>query len=151
MLADFSSTLNNRATLSSLLYNLAIKDDASYQIINTDIFMHYQKSIGEILDKLISNAVFKFNPSIKEWIFAVPLLHFLMKKCVPFEQLEGISWDDDDCTGYAMYMNIVYLLFLHCMHTVACLADINFNSQIVFDKNSLKKFLLSEVFCYMVY
>ena len=95
MLTRFSSSKTHCYTISNLLQNLAIKDELSCQIVSADFVIHYAKSIGEILDTLIGNAI-KFNPSITEWIFAVPLLHFVMKNCKPYEQLEGISWDYND-------------------------------------------------------
>ena len=95
LLNKFSSNKLNRYNISHLLQNLAVKDQSSYQLIVANFLNHYLKSIEEILDKLIGNAV-KFNPPIIEWIFAVPLLHFVLNKCTPFEQLEGTSWEYDD-------------------------------------------------------
>lgn len=94
MLTSFSSSKTQWSTLCSLLRNLAIEDESSCQILSADFVIHYAKSIGEILEILIGNAV-KLNPPITEWIFAVPLLHFVTKYCKPYEQLEGISWDYD--------------------------------------------------------
>ena len=95
MLDRFSSNKTHWYTITSLLRNLAIKDASSCQIVSADFVIHYAKCIGEILDTLISNAI-KFNPPITEWIFAVPLLHFVMKNCQPYEHLKGISWDYND-------------------------------------------------------
>ena len=97
MLDRFSSSEACCDTISSLLQNLAIKDESSCQIVSADFVILYAQSIGEILDTLIGNAI-KFSPPITEWIFAVPLLHFVMKNCKPYEQLEGISWDYNDST-----------------------------------------------------
>ena len=96
MLAGFSSNKSNRSIISYLLRNLAIKDQSSYQIIDAKFFIHYQKSFKEILATIIERAA-KFNPPIAEWIFAVPLFHFMMRKCIPYEQLGGLSEDFDDC------------------------------------------------------
>ena len=95
MLARFSSNRTHWYTISSLLRNLAIKDQSSCQIVSADFVIHYAKSIGEILEALIGSAI-RFSPPITEWIFAVPLLHFVMKNCKPYEQLESISWDYND-------------------------------------------------------
>ena len=95
MLTRFTSSRTYWYTTSSLLRNLAIQDESSCQILSADFVIHYAKSIGIILDTLIGSAV-RSNPPITEWIFAVPLLHFVMKNCRPNEQLEGISWDYND-------------------------------------------------------
>ena len=97
MLDKFSSSKLNHYNLRNLLQNLAVRDESTYQLISTKFLDHYHKSVKEMLDKLIGNAV-KFKPPIAEWIFAVPLLHFVLKKCKPFEQLEGTSMDYDDLT-----------------------------------------------------
>ena len=93
MLADFSSDKTNHSTMQSLLKNLAIKDKSSCQILSADFVIHYTNLIVKILDTLIGNAI-KFSPPITEWIFAVPLLHFVMKECEPYRQLKGVSLDD---------------------------------------------------------
>ena len=92
MLHRFSSNATNRAVLSSLFRNLAIKDDLSCQVVSSNFVISYQKSISEVLDMLIGNAV-NLTPPITEWIFSVPLLHFVMKNCAPNEQAEEITWD----------------------------------------------------------
>ena len=84
----------NRSTISYLLKNLAVKDESSLNIIGTGFFVHYQKSITDILELLIGSCV-KLKQPMAEWIFAVPLLHFVTKRCQPYEQLEGITWDDN--------------------------------------------------------
>ena len=96
ILAKFSSHEANRLTISLLLKNLVDKE-SSFRIISTDFFVHYQNSILELLDTLITSAV-ELKPPIAEWIYAVPLLHFVMKKCKPFEQLQGTTWDCDYMT-----------------------------------------------------
>jgi len=103
MLAAFSSNKANRSTICSLLLNLAIKDKLSCQVISSDFFIHYHKHIEEALDILIADAVKRFTPPITEWMFAVPLLHFMMKNCLPFEQLQSMRWDYDDHTSRQVY------------------------------------------------
>ena len=95
MLSKFSSDTANHYTIRSLLQNLAIKNESSCQIVSSAFLTHYEESFGVILDILIDNAV-KFNPPITEWIFAVPLLHFVTKRCVPHQQLKGISLNDSE-------------------------------------------------------
>ena len=95
MLTRFSSSKAYFHTQCSLLRNLAIQDESSCQVLSADFVIHYAKSIGELVEMLIGNAI-KSNPPITEWIFAVPLLHFVMKNCKPYEQLERISWDYND-------------------------------------------------------
>ena len=92
MLHRFSSNAANRTVLSSLFRNLAIKDNLSCQVVSSNFMISYQKSISEVLDILIGNAV-KLTPSLTEWIFSVPLFHFVNKNCVPNEQPEEITWD----------------------------------------------------------
>ena len=92
MLPTFSSYECNRHIISILLQNLAIKDSESYQVVRTLFFKTYEKFVEDILNILISNAVTKFVPPMSEWIFAVPLIHF-MKKCVPFDHVQGLTWE----------------------------------------------------------
>ena len=96
MLNRFIQT--NHSPLSCLLKNLAVKDESSLKIISNDFFVHYQKSVTSMLELLISNSA-KFKQPVAEWVFAVPLLHFMIKKCSKaYEQLEGMSWDHDNST-----------------------------------------------------
>lgn len=90
---SFSSNEKNRHIVSTFLRKLAIKDDSSYKVLSTILSTNCEKSFNEILEFLISNAINKFNPPITEWIFAVPLIHFMMKKCNPFDPFQRLSWD----------------------------------------------------------
>ena len=99
----------HRLTICGILQNLAVKDVSTFKIVESEFFINYQKSIGEVLDKLITNAV-KCSPPIAEWIFAVPMLHFMTKKCKPFEQLVGLSWNYADSTRQ------VYFQCCVCIH-----------------------------------
>ena len=91
--------------------NLAVKDECSFKIICSDFFVNYEVSIGVIMDTLITNAV-KCSPPIAEWIFAVPMLHFMTKKCKPYEQLRGLSWNYADSTRQ------VYFQCYVCMYSL---------------------------------
>ena len=95
MISKFVSGKNISSILGVLLKSLAVKDESTCQVISCDFVVHYTKSIVEILGKLISGAI-KCIPPITEWIFAVPLLHFVQGNCKPYAQLEGISWDYND-------------------------------------------------------
>lgn len=90
MLDHFSQT--NHPAIKCFLKNLGVNDGSC---LSTEFFVHYQKSIAEVLRILISNSV-KLKPPTAEWIFAVPLLHFMMNKCKPYEQLKGMTWDHDN-------------------------------------------------------
>ena len=106
MLDGFSTNKSNRATISYLLRYLAIKDD---QVVKANFFIHYHVSFEKILNMLIPNAALKFNPPIIEWIFAVPLLHLTVKKCKPFDQLEGLSWELNESIRYVTLMLYMYM------------------------------------------
>ena len=95
MIAKFLSSKNISSILGVFLKSLAIKDKSTCQVISSNFVVHYTKSIGEIIGKLITSAS-KYNPPIAEWIFAVPLLHFVKENCKPYAQLEGIGWDYND-------------------------------------------------------
>ena len=97
MITKFSLSRPHSVTIGALLRNLAIKDESTCRVLTNDFVIHYAKSIGELLDKLIGGAI-KCTPPVAEWIFAVPLLHFMMKVCKPYEQLQGISLDDNSST-----------------------------------------------------
>ena len=99
-LFSFTLDVKNRVLIQHLLRKLAIKDDKSCQVVNTKLFATYETALEKTLNTFITNAVSKFVPPITEWIFAVPLLHFMKRKCAPFEQLDMTSWDsmDDHCT-----------------------------------------------------
>lgn len=108
-LFSFTSDGNNRDLIKLLLRKLAIKNFASYQRVNAKLLITYQTALEEILTSLITNAVSKFVPPITDWIFAVPLLHFMKEKCVPFDHLEMPSWDsmDDHCTKRQVYSSVI--------------------------------------------
>ena len=95
MITKFLSGKNISSILGVFLKSLAIKDKSTCQVISNNFVVHYTKSIEEIIGKLITSAS-KYNPPITEWIFAVPLLHFVKENCKPYVQLEGISWDYND-------------------------------------------------------
>ena len=97
LLASFCTHKFHRLTICGILKNLAVKDDSTFKILGSEFFVNYQKSVGDVLTMLITNAV-KCSPPITEWIFAVPMLHFMTKKCKPFEQLVGLSWNYADST-----------------------------------------------------
>jgi len=90
MLSDFCNDYVNESLLRSLLQNLAI-DKSSYEEALEKIFHTYHQSIEDILQLLFKAAGQKWTP-LKEWIFAVPLMHLLTKQCHPFEELD---WDFD--------------------------------------------------------
>ena len=93
MLYDFCKDVANRALLSSMLQNLAV-DKSSYEEAREKIFSTHHKSIEAILQILFSTASQRRIP-IKEWIFAVPLIHFLTNQCHPFEELQSINREFD--------------------------------------------------------
>lgn len=95
MLSAFCVNKANHTTIGTLLQNLAIKDK---QFISSNLLIHYQKPIGEILNILIGKVTY-FSPSMTEWIFAVPLLHFVTRKCVPFQQLQKMKWGHNYMKG----------------------------------------------------
>lgn len=96
MLHRFSSNEDNRFIVKNMLKNLAITNYMSYQIVITTLPISYRPTIKAVLDQVIINAVNKFSPPLTEWIFAVPLVHFVTEKCKPNQRLEGIGWDFDE-------------------------------------------------------
>jgi len=94
LLSDFCNDGANQSLLSSLLQNLVV-DKSSYEEGVEKIFKFYRQPIEEILKILFKAAVQNRTP-LKEWIFAVPLMHLLTKQCCPFEDLQSVdSWDFD--------------------------------------------------------
>ena len=112
MIARFSSSKTHSSTISNLLKNLAIKDECTCEVVAADFVIHYAKPIEEILEKLIGSAV-KCNPSITEWIFAVPLLHFVGKNCKPYERIEGLSWDNSILTKLVTSLKVVVHVYIY--------------------------------------
>jgi len=97
MLSTFCNDNANQSLLRSLLQYLAV-DKSSYEEAHEKIFGFYNQSIEEILQILLGAAALN-RPPLKEWIFAVPLVHLLTKQCRPFEELQSvISWDFDKRT-----------------------------------------------------
>jgi len=97
MLSTFCNDNANQSVLKSLLQNLVV-DKSFYDEANEKIFSIYNQSIEEILQILFRAAMLN-QPPLKEWIFAVPLVHLLTKQCHPFEELQSvISWDFDQRT-----------------------------------------------------
>ena len=96
MLSDFCNDGANQALLSSMLQNLVV-DKPSYEEAHEKIFSTHHQSIEAILKILFRTAAQYWAP-LKEWIFAVPLIHLLTKQCHPFEELQSDSWDLDQKT-----------------------------------------------------
>ena len=92
LLEKFSAGGGNHDIIVTLFQSLTI-DYSSYQEACDKLLIHYKKSVLQILDIMIFNAITKFKQPIAEWIFAVPLIHFLSEQCKPFEVLHTISWD----------------------------------------------------------
>lgn len=101
MLNKFCSDQKNDSVLSDLLRGLTIKDE---QNISSEFFAHYQHSLIDILKMIIDNMNNKFNTPLTEWIFVIPLYHFLIKKCEPFAQLQWIEWDYNDNLARQVYL-----------------------------------------------
>ena len=96
MLSKFCNDVANQFLLSGLLQNLAV-DKSSYEEAVEKIFNAHHHSIEEILKLLFKGAV-QYRPPLKEWIFAVPLMHLMTKQCHPFEELQIVSWNFDQKT-----------------------------------------------------
>ena len=92
LLDKFSANGSNRDFIVTLFRSLTI-EYSSYQEACDKLFIHYKKSVLDILDIMIGNAITTFEQPITEWIFAVPLIHLLSEQCKPFEVLHSISWD----------------------------------------------------------
>ena len=97
LLDKFSADNSNRDFIVTLFRSLTI-DHSSYQKSCDQILNHYQKSVLQILDTMIGNAITKFKQPIAEWIFAVPLIHFLSNQSKPFGVLHLIPWDFSELT-----------------------------------------------------
>ena len=92
LLDKFSADSRNRDFIVTLFRSLTI-DHSSYQKACDKILNHYQKYVLQILDIMIGNAITKFEQPIAEWIFAVPLIHFLSNQSEPCGVLHSIPWD----------------------------------------------------------
>ena len=91
LLTRFCSDKSNQYWLRNLLGHLVI-DESYFQEGNQKFLLNYKKSVVDIL----TIAIDKCSPHISEWIFAVPLMHFITEQCQPYEELESIIWGQDD-------------------------------------------------------
>lgn len=51
-------------------------DELSFKAVNSEILSHYKKDVANLLWYVI-NAVTKLDSPLQEWIFAVPLFHYV--------------------------------------------------------------------------
>ena len=92
MLTDFCANSNNVVHMSDILRNMGV-DQLKYEATVKVLWNKYRDVLVESVSFLITCAI-KHKPPITEWIFAIPVLFFLKRKCTPPEPLKIIGWDD---------------------------------------------------------
>jgi len=86
LLKKFCSNNYNHYFLGVLSRHLVIDESYSQQA-NQSFLTNYEKAIADILTIIIKEC----SPHILEWIFVVPLMHFITKQSRPYEILESIQ------------------------------------------------------------
>lgn len=88
-----------------LLQNLAV---SSSSVLETEVKV-FQLTYGKwFLESIVKyiNVIINFQPSLTEWIFAVPIVHYLMGQN---SKLNSVEWDTDPSQFKYVYMFAVYL------------------------------------------
>jgi len=93
MLTDFCASSSNAVYLSDMLRNMGV-DKLKYEATVKLLWDKYADVLVDSVSFPINGAI-KHKPPITEWIFAIPLLYFLKRKCTPPEPLKTIEWDDN--------------------------------------------------------
>ena len=92
MLTDFCVNPNNAVYMSDILRSMGI-DKSKYEATVKLLWDKYSNVLVDSVSFLINSAI-NHKPPITEWIFAIPVLYFLRRKCSPPEPLKAIEWDD---------------------------------------------------------
>ena len=91
MLHDFCHRAEHSVLISTLLRNLAV--DAS-SVLEADVKCFWngfgQQFQSSLLDFI--NGTINFHATVSEWIFAIPLVHLLMRQ---HKSLNSIEWNED--------------------------------------------------------
>ena len=90
-LVDFCNNQENTRLVSPLLHCLTV-DKLLFENSVRPLWNSFDKLLPYSILTVVKGAV-NFNPPLPEWIFAIPLVHFLTKLCEPFEILHSIEWD----------------------------------------------------------
>lgn len=74
-----------------LLRNLAVH---SSSVFETEIKVFWNAYGGLFLESIVNfiNGIINFHSSVTEWIFAIPLVHYLMGQ---HNRLNSVEWDED--------------------------------------------------------
>ncbi len=86
---------------SNLLYMLKLQPDIKsrkcldWDNLNACIPNHYKKVVIRAICRLFSHLVNSQLYSKLEWLYAIPILHFLRGDLKPFQQNVKMSWKDD--------------------------------------------------------
>ena len=91
MLQDFCRKAENASNIGILLRNLAISSSSVLEAEVKSFWNGYGESFQQLLVKFI-NEIINFRPTMIEWIFAIPLVHLLMRK---HNDLSNVGWKDD--------------------------------------------------------
>jgi len=92
MLTDFCTNCDNAVYLIDMLRSMGV-DKLKYEATVKYLWDKYANVLVDSVSFLINGAI-KQKPPITEWIFAIPVLYYLKRKCIPPEPLKTIEWDD---------------------------------------------------------
>jgi len=93
MLGDFCYNSENAIYMSFMLRNMGV-DTSTFQHTVNLMWDKYKEWLFNSISFLINCAI-KCRPLLTEWIFAIPILYFLKRKCIPPKPLIEIHWDID--------------------------------------------------------
>lgn len=91
MLDDFCRKAEHTTHIGILLRNLTVDSSSVLKAEVKSFWNNYGQTFQELLVNFI-NKVIHFHPTMIEWIFAVPLVHMLMRK---HNNLNNVEWKDD--------------------------------------------------------
>lgn len=91
MLRDFCSKAKHAELLSSLLQNLAVDSSSALETCINIFGNAYEQLFLQSLLNFINKTI-NCHPSLTEWIFAIPFVHFLMGQN---SNLTNVEWNED--------------------------------------------------------
>ena len=89
------------------LLHMIIVDDSLFENSVRPLWIHYTNALPNSILTIIKGAI-NFPSALAEWIFAIPLVHFLEEQCKPFDKLHSIEWEYIGESSHRYVHNNVY-------------------------------------------
>ena len=117
-LVDFCNDQRNAYPMKCLLRNMII-DDSLFENGVKPLWSYYPRMLPNSLLTIVKGAIYVPSP-LREWIFAIPLLHLLKEECKPFDVLHSIEWEHIGKSSHRYVYEFINKTYqVHLIHTLA--------------------------------